>query len=152
MSTTKDFQEYEAKCAAMATLAAEILPLNKTALFDALDPVGICSVIVSFNGVADSGQIESIVGFKEDNTETEVPATSINFRQVLFDGPSIVITPRTVGDTIEIMTYDLLESTHEGWETGDGAEGKFTFDAVNRTITLDYYERYTATDYSQHEF
>lgn len=151
MSTTKDFQEYEAKCAAMAALEVEILPLNKAALFDALNQAGIHSVVVNFDGSGDSGQIESVTGLKEDNTETRVPATSINFRQVLPDGPSVSITPHAVTDAIEVMAYYFLESTHEGWENGDGAEGTFTFDVVNRTITLDYYERYTATDYSQHE-
>lgn len=55
-------------------------------------------------------------------------------------------------DAIETMAYDLLERTHSGWENNDGAYGEFTFDVVNRTVTLDYNERYTASENSTHEF
>jgi hypothetical protein len=54
--------------------------------------------------------------------------------------------------SIERLAYHLLERTHCGWENNDGAYGDFTFDVAERTITLDYNERYTASEYSQHVF
>jgi hypothetical protein len=42
--------------------------------------------------------------------------------------------------------------THCGWENNDGAYGDFIFDVAKRTITLDFNERYTASDYSQNVF
>jgi hypothetical protein len=42
--------------------------------------------------------------------------------------------------------------THDGWENSDGAYGDFTFDIAERTITLDYNERYMQSEYSQHLF
>jgi hypothetical protein len=152
MTTTPDFQAYEVKCAAMAALEAEILPLNKAALFDALADAGIHSVLVVFDGCGDSGQIESVTGLVADNTEIDLPDARIDFREVIFDGPSVTTGPRSARDAIEVMAFGLLESTHDGWEEGDGAEGTFTFDVATRTITLDYNERYTATNYFQHEF
>jgi len=34
----------------------------------------------------------------------------------------------------------------------DGAYGDFTFDVAERTITVDYNERYMQSEYSQHVF
>ncbi len=42
--------------------------------------------------------------------------------------------------------------THDGWENSDGAHGDFTFDVGERTITLDYNERYMQSEYSLHVF
>ena len=55
-------------------------------------------------------------------------------------------------DAIEKLVYDFLENSHWGWEDGDGAYGEFTFDVVDRTINLDYNERYTASVNYSHEF
>ncbi|MGA8499789.1 MAG: DUF6878 family protein [Xanthobacteraceae bacterium] len=67
-----------------------------------------------------------------------------------FSGPPL--SPVSIADAIERLAYDLLERTHCGWENNDGAYGDFTFDVAERTITLDYNERYTASEYSQHVF
>jgi len=61
-------------------------------------------------------------------------------------------SPVSIADAIEQLAYDFLEQTHSGWEDNDGAYGDFTFDVAARTITLDYNERYTASDHSQHVF
>jgi hypothetical protein len=51
-----------------------------------------------------------------------------------------------------MLCYDVLEATHGGWETEDGAFGEFCFDAGSRTITLENNERRTETDFSSHVF
>jgi hypothetical protein len=56
-----------------------------------------------------------------------------------------------VAEAVEQLAYDLLNDTH-CWENNDGAYSHFTFDVAERTITLDYKERYTASDYTQHVF
>jgi hypothetical protein len=58
----------------------------------------------------------------------------------------------SIGDAIERLAYDFLNDTHCGWENNDGAYGDFTFDVAERTITLDYNKRYTASDSTQHVF
>ena len=52
----------------------------------------------------------------------------------------------------DLVAYDFLSETHGGWENNDGAYGEFSFDVAARTITLDYNERYTATEFYSHEF
>ena len=58
----------------------------------------------------------------------------------------------SIRDAVEQIAYEFLEETHFGWENNDGAFGEFTFDVAARAITLDYNERITDTDYSQHVF
>ena len=57
-----------------------------------------------------------------------------------------------VRDYIEQLACDFLEDTHSGWENNDGGFGTFTFDVAQRSITLDYDERYTETNNYVHEF
>ena len=49
------------------------------------------------------------------------------------------------------MAYRFLDQTHDGWENDDGAYGEFTFDVAERSITLEYNERYIETHYHEHE-
>ena len=49
--------DWETKRAAQERLHAELQPLNKAALFEALSAVGVTLVVVSFDGYGDSGQI-----------------------------------------------------------------------------------------------
>lgn len=152
MTGSPDFLAYEMKIAAAGALRNDVLPLNKAALFEALEAAGIRTVVVCFDGCGDSGQIESVEAFTADNAALDLPATRIEMREVLFDGPAVSVEQRTVREVVEIMTYDLLEQTHDGWEDGDGAEAEFRFDVADRSILLDYDERYTATKNYQHEF
>ena len=58
----------------------------------------------------------------------------------------------SVDEAVEQLAYDFLSETHGGWENNGGAYGEFTFDVAEGTITLDYNERYTATEFYSHEF
>jgi len=58
MSTSPDFDTYQAQMERAAALRKQTLPLNKTALFDALAAAGIKQVVVQFDGSGNSGQIE----------------------------------------------------------------------------------------------
>ncbi len=52
--------DWETKRAEHERRDAELRPVNKTAVFDALAAAGITIVIVAFDGYGDSGQIENI--------------------------------------------------------------------------------------------
>ena len=133
-----------------ARRAAEAWPANKAVLFDALARAGITSVIVNFDGYGDSGQIEQVEVRAGDAT-AELPAHQIEFVDpVLGDPQKVERSTHTLSDAIETLVYAFLEQSHSGWEDNDGAYGDFTFDVGNRTITLDYNERYTESDYSCH--
>ena len=76
----------------------------------------------------------------------------IELRDVVFSDLSISSDQRTIREIVEVMAYDLLRQTHDGWENSDGAFGEFTFNVAERSITLDYNERYTESTNHQHEF
>jgi hypothetical protein len=54
-------------------------------------------------------------------------------------------------DAIETLCYDYLSQTHGGWENNDGAYGTFEFDVQQRSIRLDFDERFTDTNHHSHD-
>jgi hypothetical protein len=143
--------DWDAKRAALDRLHAELQPQNQAALFDALAAAGITLIVVTFDGYGDSGQIENIEA-KAGDAVVAMPAGEVEIAEAIWDQPEPSRSPVSIADAIERLAYDLLERTHCGWENNDGAYGDFTFDVAERTITLDYNERYTASEYSQHVF
>ena len=142
---------WDAKRAAQDRLHAELQPLNKAALFEALATAGVTLVVVSFDGYGDSGQIDNVEVTAGD-TVVPMPECAIEIAEAVCDQPEPNRTTICIAEVIERLVYDLLTDTHCGWENNDGAYGDFTFDVAERTITLDYNERYTMSDYSQHVF
>ena len=131
--------------------ANEMLPANKAVLFDALAAAGITSVHVDFDGYGDSGQIEDIT-VKAGDEPAELPDERIEIFDPIWGSTEIEKQTMTIREAIEALAYAFLRQTHAGWENNDGAYGDFTFNVAERTITLDYNERYTETNYSCHEF
>lgn len=143
--------DWETRRAVQDSLQAELQPLNKAALFDALAIAGVTLVVVSFDGYGDSGQIENVEA-KAGDTVVAMPNGTIEIADAVWDQIEPDRSAISIADAIERLVYDFLTDTHCGWENNDGAYGDFTFDVAERTITLDYNERYTASDYSQHVF
>jgi hypothetical protein len=88
MIISPDFVAYEQKYAAVSALRAESLPLNKSALFDALAAAAIQTVVIEFDGCGDSGQLENITGLGVENTEIPLPEDEIEMHEVQFEDPS----------------------------------------------------------------
>jgi hypothetical protein len=144
-----DAESWLAKDRAYAALNQSIRPVNKAALFDALATVGIATVVVTFDGYGDSGQVENI---EVQGEVTDLPAAAIEFGSVSWDSAEISRHQLGVREAVEALVYDLLRQTHCGWENNAGAYGEFTFNVADRTITLDYNERYESSEYTQHVF
>ena len=124
---------------------------NKAVLFDALANAGIDTVIVLFDGYGDSGQIESIDA--RTGLETVgLPSAKIELAKTAWQNAEIEEVTYSVHDAIESLAYGFLCQLHSGWENNDGAYGKFTFDVAERSITLDYNERYTSSEHTSHTF
>jgi len=134
-----------------ARIAKEVLPANKTSLFDALAAAGITKVIVSFDGCGDSGQIETIEAKAGDDL-IPLPTVQIEIASAVWGSATIDRQTRPIREAIETLVYDVLSQEHGGWENNDGAYGEYTFDVAERTITLDYNERHMESDYSVHVF
>lgn len=130
---------------------AALRPANKAALFDALEPAGITTVTVTFDGYGDSGQIEDITAQAGDAI-VDLPAGQVSLASADWNSDAVSTTSMEIAAAIEQHCYDLLQQSHPGWENNDGAYGEFVFDVAARTITLDHNERYTATESFSHEF
>ncbi len=142
---------YFAEQAERSRRAEELRPANKTALFDALATAGITQVVVTLDGCGDSGQVEEIEARSEDDT-VPLPPDEITICSAAWGDPGFVARTMTVEQAIEQLAYDFLSETHGGWENDDGAYGEFTFDVATRSISLDYNERFTSSEYYGHEF
>jgi len=128
-------EEWEAKDREYRNRANELLSGNKTVLFNALSAAGITTVIVSFDGYGDSGQIEEIE-VKIGNEPGKLPDERIEILNPVWGSPDIERQTHTVCEAIEAMAYAFLRQTHEGWENNDGAFGDFTFDVPERSIRV----------------
>ena len=145
------FSDWEAKAAARAKLEAELFAINKTALLNALALAGITHATVSFDGYGDSGQIENVEVRSGDDDAT-MPAATIEIAESVWDQPEPKRSSVTIAAAVESLAYDVLERTHCGWENNDGAYGDVVFDVADGVITLDYNERYTASENYTHTF
>jgi hypothetical protein len=131
--------------------SAALWPANKAALFGALGAAGITTVTVTFDGYGDSGQIERITAQQGDRV-VDLPAGQVSLSSAIWNADAVSTTDAEIEAAIEQLCYDLLRQSHPGWENNDGAYGDFVFDVAAGTITLDYAERYTATQSYSHDF
>lgn len=146
-----DCTAFDQKQREYARRAEELLAANKAVLFGALAVAGIETVIVTFDGYGDSGQIERIDVEPGEGTIL-LPSDQIEIARTTWESPEIERLTQTVHEAIETLVYDFLRQVHSGWEINDGAYGEFTFDVAERTIKLDHNERYTSSENFSHEF
>ena len=145
------WQQMIAQDGARSRLAEEALPANKAALFEALAAAEFTSVVVTFDGYGDSGQIES-VDARIGDAAAELPAVDIEIATPAWDASELHRRTLPLGDAVEQLAYAFLAETHCGWENNEGAYGEFTFDVEERAIRLDYNERVESSEYSGHEW
>jgi uncharacterized protein DUF6878 len=125
--------------------------LNKPIVFDALAAGGLTLVEVEFDGEGDSGQIHEIYAYAGDAL-AKLPESSLTLHQAAHNKADPKTTTVSLNDAIETLCYDYLSQCHGGWENNDGAYGTFKFDVGNRSIRLDFNERFSdSTNYS-HDF
>jgi hypothetical protein len=132
-------------------LCRSILAENKTSLFDALAAARIDTVEVTFNGYADEGQIEGAVADGEGG-DTNLHSIHVEIARVEWGNQIVTRQTLSVKDAIEKLVDDLLDQTYSGWENNQGAYGDFLFDAVERTITLNFNERIETSELTRHVF
>ena len=145
------FTDYIAREADRDRLRAELLPANKAAIFDALAPAGITTVVVVFDGGGDSGQIELVDALSETELMS-LPGVTVEIASSSYTDGTVNRRTASLQEAIETIAYDLLSATFGGWENNDGAYGEFTFDVATRVISLDFNGRYVAVASSSHEF
>ena len=146
-----DETAFDQKQREYARRAEETRSANKAVLFDSLVAAGVETVTVLFDGYADSGQIERIDVEPGEGTVL-LPPDRIEIVRTIWESPEIERQTLTVREAIEALVYDFLRQTHSGWEIDDGAYGVFTFNVAERTIKLDYNERYTSSEHFTNVF
>lgn len=148
----REYAEMERRWEANRSRLAEVTILNKATLLSALADSGIAVVVVAFDGSGDDGQVEEIKAFTSQELPIELPAKTIEYQQYGRQFAEPWVRQETVRDALEYIVYALLDQSHGGWENDDGAYGEFTFNVALCSIELAYHERYTETNYSEHEF
>jgi hypothetical protein len=143
-----DFLEYYSR---HLDAVAKTNLLNKPIVFDALAAAGVTLVEVEFDGEGDSGQIEGIFAYAGD-AGAELPESSLTLHQAAQNKGDPRTTTVSIHDAIETLCYDYLSQTHGGWENNDGAYGIFRFDVQERSIRLDFNERFTDSTHHSHDF
>jgi len=130
---------------------AEQFALNKATLFNALALAGVTKVVVSFDGYGDSGQIEDIEALDVDGTIAmpDAMVELVESRSPQTESDRSMVRIETA---VESLAWDVLEGTHSGWENEQGGYGDIIFDVAANSITLDYNERYEASENFTHTF
>lgn len=150
-TTPFDIATWQLEQRARAATLEALRPTNKATLFDALAEAGISAIIVEFDGYGDSGQIEGIEA-KAGEEDAELPCTIITLNTLDWHDTEPTESAMAVREAIEHMAYDFLNQTHSGWENNEGAFGTFTFDVAERSIALDYRERFIDLECHEHRF
>ena len=120
-------------------------------MLNALALAGVTRVVVSFDGYGDSGQIEN-VEVQAGDDQVAMPGAAIEIAEAIWDQAEPRRSSVGIAAAVESLAYDVLEKTHCGWENSDGAYGDVIFDVADGVITLDYNERYTASENYTHTF
>lgn len=140
-----NFQKYEREL-------VEANTLNKAAVFDALETVGITEIIVEFDGYGDQGQIESVTAYAGE-TVVECAATHVAIHEASHDdNEPLTAADGPLPEAIEALCYGFLEQEYSGWENNDGACGEFRFDVATRTVQFEINQRYTAFETEERTF
>ena len=139
--------DFETKYAQHKELCAKVNELNKAVLFDALAPAGITIINIEFDGEGDSGQINGVSALAGDQP-ADLPATKLTLQQLRWGQTEATPSEFTLEAAIEALCYDYLEQEHDGWENNDGGYGEFIIDVAERTISLEFCQRYS--DYTKH--
>lgn len=109
-----------AQLEAEKTQRANLRPANKAAVFAALAGAGIVTVIVTFDGYGDSGQIESIDARNAD-ADVPLPDETISIVAIVWGRSEPEARTMSLREAIEHLVYDALSETHGGWWSRDKA-------------------------------
>ena len=138
-------EDFEKSYAAYHAALKKANALNKTALFDALAPLGITTILVQFDGEGDSGQINEVSAFAAE-TPFELPQTAVTFQDASWDSADLTARDVAIPEAIENLCYGYLELKHGGWEINEGSFGEFTLTVAERSIELDFNTRFYSSE------
>lgn len=127
------------------------IPINKSVVLPALSAAGVSIVVVSFDGYGDSGQIEGVEA-RAGDLVLDIPDLTVEIAHPDWNSAELQRLTVSLRDAVEAVAWDILSSTHGGWDINDGAYGEVVFDVKAGEIRLDYNERCTDSEFFQHTF
>ncbi len=140
--------------------SASLLPAiqqNITTICTALKDQNVTSVEITFDGSGDDGEVESITLEQSDGTlsaAADFKSDNIMFVDRVWNAKHNQYIPQvqkmTLKEGLDQLAYDALAYTHRGWEINDGAYGTLDLSVDNKTLHLNYNERFTETINSEH--
>ena len=150
--TAENHPHPDSAARAYERLADEANAYNKSAILDALAQARVNTLTVSFDGYADSGQIEAIDAFDAENNRLLLGDRQMRLMAPRWDDLRLHAEDACLREGIETLVYEFLEATYMGWEDGEGSYGTFVFSIPERTITLEYNERFIDSKSHTHTF
>ena len=134
---------------------------NAKALFDFLKESRIATINATFDGCGDSGQINDVEyldhrGKDVATSSDKVPGSRLEAGHHWNEKTKkIEELPAREGNVEELVSeicYDKLSSKHMGWEINEGSYGTFSFDVLNRKISLEFNERVESVNTTEEIF
>ena len=131
------------------------LRLNRRRLHKALKRLGATSVVVSYSGSGDSGQIDEVSVYRDkeqlkSNENVSILVASSKWSK---EGGWIerVKSERVALEAaLEQFIYVWIESEHSGWENNDGASGECTIEVASNEFILNHVTYYTESESTEH--
>lgn len=114
------------------TREREVLKTEAT-LRASLLALGVSNIYADYDGVGDSGQIDTISYADAADRTLTTPVDTQTQQQV------------------ENLLYALLTLRHDGWENNDGGFGTFRWNLVTGALEHEHSDRYTEYEHSFHE-
>lgn len=131
------------------------LEVNRRHLHKALKRLGAASVVVSYSGSGDSGQIDEVSVYRDKEqikSEKNVSILVASSKWTEADGwlERVSAKRMAISAALEQFVYDWIESEHAGWENNDGASGECTITVASNEFILNHITYYTESESTEH--
>jgi hypothetical protein len=128
---------------------------NKHALAQAMLPLGLTSVVVTYSGCGDEGQIEETSFQPPEISEDLQLVVGAQMRYRSDDergcvGSELVFCEMHLRDAAEALCETAVTLMHDGYQNDDSGQGTFTLEAVDATAELEHWDFYTESDVTTH--
>lgn len=131
------------------------LQINRRRIHRALKHLGATRAIVSYSGSGDSGQIDQVTIYKDQEqikSEKKISVLVATSKWSQEGGwiERIKRKAMTLEAALEELVYDWIESEHAGWENNDGASGECTVEVAADEFLLEHITYYTESETTEH--
>ncbi|WP_409562272.1 hypothetical protein RLW55_00890 [Hyphomicrobium sp. B1] len=122
---------------------------RKTAIFAAMKALLLESIVVTYDGESDEGQIESITGsrypagYVPTNTDADLAAlVDVDLTGTPAVAASAYDFFPNLHELAEDLAWNLIEMHDAGFEDNDGGYGEITFDAATGKVRMEINRRF----------